>query len=105
MFTDTLQAAPTGEELIEAYQFTYQYTQNNQYRANYFQRYDASLTFHSLKNKKAYASFKAGVYSINGSDNQYSYNLKGSLASKSIKLKTGTSEFKLITYLSFTLKF
>ena len=105
VFTDTLQAAPTGEELIEAYQFTYQYTQNNQYRANYFQRYDASLTFHSLKNKKAYASFKAGVYSINGSDNQYSYNLKGSLASKSIKLKTGTSEFKLIPYLSFTLKF
>lgn len=104
VFADTLQASPTGEELIDAYQFTYQYNENNQFRAKYYQRYDASVNFHTLKNKKIYASFKAGVYSINGAENQYSYNLKGVLSSKSIRLKTGESEFKLIPYLSFTLK-
>lgn len=105
VFTDSLQTAPTGEELLDAYQFTYNYKENNQFRAKFFQRYDASLTFHSLKEKKLYSSLKIGIYYINGADYQYAYNLRGSLASKNIIVKTSTRTFKLIPYLSYILRF
>lgn len=105
VFTDTLQTAPTGDELIDAYQFIYHYSENNQYRAKYYQRYDASVTYHSLKGKKLFSSLKMGVYNINGADNQYVYNLRGSVSSKTIRLRTGTSVFDILPYVSYTLKF
>lgn len=105
VFTDTLQQAPTGNEILEAYQFIYQYSQNNQYRAKAYQRYDASVTYHSKKGKKIYSMLKIGIYNIKGADNQYAYNLRGSLSSKSIRLRTGTSIFQIIPYFTYTLKF
>jgi hypothetical protein len=104
VFTDTLQQVP-DDALINDYQFLYHYEENNQYRAKSYQRYDLSIVYHSLKEKRIYSSFKAGVYNINGASDQYSYNLRGSLSSKSIQIKTGTSVFNLIPYLSYTLKF
>ncbi len=73
VFTDSLQAAPNGDELINAYQFTYSYSPNNQYRAKSYQRYDLSITYHSLKGKKLFSSLKVGMYNINGAEDQYAY--------------------------------
>ncbi len=103
VFADTLATAP--DDPINDYQFTYQYKESDQYRAKAYQRFDAALTWHSLKGKKFYSSLKAGVYNINGSDEQYSYNLRGAMSSKSIRIRTGESVFDLIPYVSFMVKF
>lgn len=103
VFADTL--ATSTDDPINDYQFTYQYNENDQYRARAYQRFDVALTWHSLPGKKLHSSLKAGVYNINGSDEQYSYNLRGAMSSKSIRIRTGESVFDLIPYLSYTLKF
>lgn len=103
VFADTLATVP--DDPINDYQFTYQYNENDQYRAKAYQRFDVALTWHSLKGKKFYSSLKAGVYNINGSDGQYSYNLRGAMSSKSIRIRTGERVFDLIPYVSLTVKF
>lgn len=104
VFIDTVQMVPE-EDLINEYQFLYHYSESEQYRAKSYQRYDLSIIYHSLKGKKTYSIFKAGLYNINGATDQYSYNLRGSLSSKSIQIKTGTSVFNIIPYVAYTLKF
>lgn len=104
VFSDTLLQIPENDP-INAFDFIYRYAPNDQYRAKSFQRYDVSVIFHSLKGKKWYASVKAGVYNINGAEGQYSYNVKGSVSSKSIRIKTGSNAFSIIPYLSCTIKF
>lgn len=104
VFTDTIVQVPNTDPLNE-YQFTYSFSEAHQHRAKSYQRYDIAIVYHSRKNKKLYSSIKAGVYNINGADGQYSYNVRGSLSSKTIRIKTGSSTFSLIPYLSLTLKF
>ena len=102
-FADTVAQVP--DDPIDDYQFIYQYDESDQYRAKSYQRYDVAVVYHSLKGKKLYSSIKAGVYNINGSDKQYSYNLRGALRSKSIHVRTGANVFDVIPYLSYTLRF
>lgn len=104
VFTDTIQLS-SGEDPLEDYQFTYHYSDTSQYREKPFQRYDFAVIYHSKKDKKLYSSLKAGFYNINGADEQYSYSLRGSLSSKSIQVKTGDQVFKLIPYISYSLRF
>lgn len=106
VFVDSVQQVPgAGKDPLEDYQFIYHYSKQNQYRAKSYQRYDVSLTYHSRKGQKLYSLLKAGVYNINGADDQYSHNLRGALNTKSIRVKTSSSVFHLIPYLSYTLKF
>ncbi|MBS1927271.1 MAG: carboxypeptidase-like regulatory domain-containing protein [Bacteroidetes bacterium] len=104
VFTDTLVQTPDIDP-INDYQFLYQFGENGQHRAESYQRYDLSVIYHSLKKRKTQFSVKAGVYNINGADGQYSYNVRGVLNSKSIRIKTASSTFSLIPYLSVNLKF
>lgn len=105
LFRDSLHTDPTGDWLISANQLIYDYNKNNQYRAKSYQRYDFSLTYHSKKGKKVYSSLRIGVYNINGADNQYQFNIRGSLKSKSLLIRTGSVKFRIIPYLSYSLKF
>lgn len=106
VFADSIQQTPTaGEDPLKDYRFIYHYSKKDQYRAKSYQRYDLSITYHSLKKKKIYSIFKAGIYNINGASDQYSYNVRGALNTKSIRINTGTSTFNIIPYLSYTLKF
>lgn len=104
VFADTLMQAPSDDP-VDDFGFIYHYVEQNQYRSRGFRRFDLAITYHILKNKKWNSSLKAGVYDINGAEGQYTYNVRGSLSSKSIRIKTGASVFNLIPYLSYSLRF
>lgn len=106
VFTNPQQQSGTpDDDPLEDYDFTYHYSEADQYRAKNFQRYNLSLDYHSKKDRKLYSAFKAGIYNVSGSADLYSYTLSGSLSSKSILIKTGNSVLKMMPYLSYTLKF
>lgn len=102
---DNAQQISTPDDPLDSYRFTYHSSNINQYRTKPYQRYDASLVYHSNKGKKLYSELTAGVYNINGSDDQYAYTLRGALSSKSIIVKTSNGIFKMMPYLSYSLKF
>lgn len=102
---DNAQQVSTPGDPLDNYRFTYYSANVNQYRTKPYQRYDASFVWHSEKGKKLYSELTAGVYNINGSEDQYSYSLRGSLSSRSIIVKTGNSVFKMMPYVSYSLKF
>lgn len=104
VFTDTISPTP-GTDPLNDFQFIYEYTENKQFRAKSFQRFDIGLIYHSKKDKKPYSSVKAGAYNINGAEEQNSYNVRGVLNSRSIRIKTGINTFSIIPYVSFTIKF
>lgn len=102
---DNAQQVSSPDDPLNNYRFTYHYSTINQHRTKPYQRYDASLNYHSKKDKEIYSLLTAGIYNITGSADQYTYTLRGSLGSKSIIIKTGNSVFKMMPYLSYTLKF
>ena len=105
VFIDSIQQTSSDYDPLEDYQFTYHYSDTSQYRAKPFQRYDLSIVYHSRKDRTLYSALKAGLYSISGSPDQYSYTLRGSLGSKSIFVKTGSTVLKMVPYVSWTLRF
>jgi hypothetical protein len=102
---DNAQQVSTPDDPLSAYRFVYHYSGVNQYRTSPFQRVDFAINYHSLKDKKVQSLITAGVYDINGAADQYNFNLRGSLSSKSIIIKTGNSIFNMTPYISYTLKF
>lgn len=102
---DNAQQVSTPDDLLSAYRFVYHYSGINQYRSSPFQRVDFAINYHSKKENKVQSLITAGIYNINGAADQYNFNLRGSLSSKSIIIKTGTSIFNMTPYISYTIKF
>ena len=102
---DIAQQVSTPGDPLDNYRFTYYSSNINQYRTKPYQRYDASCAWHSEKGKKIFSELTAGIYNINGSDDQYTYTLRGSMTSRSIVVKSGNSVFEMMPYVSYSLKF
>ena len=102
---DQAQQITNPDDLLKNYRFTYQFTAVNQYRTANYQRVDASLSYHSVKERKWRSTFTAGVYNINGSPDQYSYDLLGSINTKNLVVETKSNYYGMIPYVSYTLKF
>lgn len=103
-FDNAQQVSTTGDPL-DNYRLTYYSSNVNQYRTKPYQRYDASCAWHSEKRKKICSELTMGIYNINGSDDQYTYTLRGSMTSRSLVVKSGNSVFKMMPYVSYSLKF
>jgi len=102
---DNVQQINNPDDLLKNYRFIYQFTGANQYRTSDYQRLNASVQYHSSKQKKIRSVIAVGVYNMSGSPDQYSYDLLGSLNNKSVLIETGSTVYSIIPYVSFTLKF
>ena len=102
---DVAQQISNPDDLLKNYRFTYQFTAVNQYRTANYHRLDAAVSYHSDKQKKVQYLIAAGVYNINGSPDQYSYDLLGSVSTKSLVIKTSYIFYDIVPYISLSLKF
>jgi len=102
---DMAQQISNPDDLLKNYRFIYQYTGVNQYRTANFQRLDAAVNYHSYRTKGFQYVIAAGVYNIKGSPDQYSFDLLGSVNTKSVVLETNYTYYNVMPYISITLKF
>ena len=102
---DAAQQISNPDDLLKNYRFVYQYTGVNQYRTANYQRLDAAVSYHTGKPQGLQYVIAAGIYNINGSPDQYSYDLLGSVSTKSLFIETTYTYYNVIPYISVTLKF
>ncbi len=102
---DLAQQISNPDDLLKNYRFIYQFTGANQYRTGNYQRFDGSVSYHSSTRNKIQYQVAAGVYNINGSPDQYSYDLLGSVSTKSLFVKTSYIYYDIFPYVSLTVKF
>lgn len=102
---DNAQQITNPNDLLKDYRFVYHYSKYNQYRTSPYHSLDGAVSYHSNKNKKRQLIITAGVYNIYGSADQYVYEMKGSIHSKSMMAESGYKTFGMTPYLSLTFKF
>ena len=93
------------DDIAKSYQFIYQYNDTSQYRSAGYYREDFAIRYHSLKEKKNQVIITAGMYNIAGAPDQYTYDLLGSLNSKSLIAQTNKTSNNLFPYISVTMRF
>lgn len=97
---------PTDDDdPLEDFDFSYHFSEENQYRSKNYQRYNLALEYHSKRDRRIFSAFKAGIFHVIGSADLYSYTLIESLSSNSIKIKTGNNVLKIMPYASYSIKF
>ena len=102
---DAAQQISNPDDVLKNYRFIYQFNGANQYRTVNYQRLDAAVSYHSSLQKKFQYLIAAGVYNINGSPDQYTYDLLGSVSTKTVVAETRYTYYNIVPYISLTLKF
>ena len=102
---DAAQQISNPDDVLKNYRFIYQFNGANQYRTVNYQRLDAAVSYHSSVQKKFQYLIAAGVYNINGSPDQYTYDLLGSVSTKTVVAETRYTYYNIVPYISLTLKF
>lgn len=92
-------------DLLKDYRFIYHYSKYNQYRTSPYHRLDAAINYRTNSSKNNRFLVTAGVYNIYGSPDQYIYEMKGTLKSKSMIAENSFASFGMTPYLSVTYKF
>ena len=99
------QSSGEDDNVFKNYQFIYQYADSNLYRSAGFYRMDASIRYHTVKEKKIQSIIAVGVYNISGAPDQYAYYLLGSSNTKILSAQTTSASNSVFPYVSYTLRF
>jgi outer membrane receptor protein involved in Fe transport len=101
---DYAQQVRNPDDILKDYRFLYHYSAFNQFRASPYHRLDMAANYHTIKKKTEY-QLTAGLYNLYGAPDQYSYDLKGYLSSRTIFIEQKNRLFNTTPYISLSVKF